>query len=224
MEQGRRKVDIDKADVIIASVPRLGRENSASIEKYDPSLFKAILIDEAHHAVASTYINILKHFGTYDKDSHILVWGCSATVRRHDGLSLSDVFDNITYHVDFLKMIEQRYLSQMKVTTINTHVDLDNVGVGQHDFKQAELSRAVNTKTRNEVILSSWKKYAHEKDRKSTLVFAVDIPHTVELCNTFRDAGIEASFITSKTPALSRHEILQDFKSGKIPVLVNCGK
>ncbi|KAI9273200.1 P-loop containing nucleoside triphosphate hydrolase protein [Helicostylum pulchrum] len=222
VEQGRRKVDIDKADVIIASVPRLGRENSASIEKYDPSLFKAILIDEAHHAVASTYVNILKHFGTYDKNSHILVWGCSATVRRHDGLSLSDVFDDITYHVDFLKMIEQRYLSQMKVTTINTHVDLDNVGVGQHDFKQAELSRAVNTKTRNEVILSSWKKYAHEKDRKSTLVFAVDIPHTVELCNTFRDAGIEASFITSKTPALSRHEILQDFKSGKIPVLVNC--
>lgn len=210
--------------MIVASVPRLGRENSVSIEKYDPSLFKAILIDEAHHAVASTYVNILKHFGAYDAETDILVWGCSATVRRHDGLSLHDVFNDITYHVDFLKMIEDGYLCQMRVTTVNTQVDLNHVGSGRHDFKQEELSRAVNTANRNEVILSSWKKYAHEKDRKSTLVFAVDIPHTVELCNTFRDAGIEASFITSKTPALTRYEILQDFKNGKIPVLVNCGK
>ncbi|KAI7891280.1 P-loop containing nucleoside triphosphate hydrolase protein [Mucor mucedo] len=222
VEQGKRKVDIDKADVIIASVPTLGRANSAKIENYDPSLFKAILIDEAHHAVASTYMNILTHFGVYEPDSKMLVWGCSATVRRHDGLGLSDVFDKITYHVDFMKMIEQGYLSSMKVTTVNTHVDLENVGISKNDFKQSELSRAVNTDTRNEVIVSSWKKYAHEQGRKSTLVFAVDIDHTVKLCNYFLKSGISASFITSQTPALTRHQILQDFKDGKIPVLVNC--
>lgn len=222
MEQGKRKVDIDKADVIVASVPTLGRSNSSKILNYNPSLFKAILIDEAHHAVASTYSNILDHFGVDEPDSKILVWGCSATVRRHDGLSLSDVFNKITYHVDFLKMIEQGYLSQMRVTTVNTHVDLNHVGRNKFDFKLEELAHAVNTDTRNEVIVSSWKKYAHEQGRKSTLVFAVDIEHTVKLCNAFLNAGIAASFITSKTPALTRHEILTDFKNGNVPVLVNC--
>lgn len=181
------------------------------------------MIDEAHHAVASTYMNILDYFGVDEPNSNILVWGCSATVRRHDGLSLSDVFDKITYHVDFMKMIEQNFLSQMRVTTVNTDVDLDRVGTTKLDFKQAELSHAVNTDTRNEVIVSSWKKYAHDEGRKSTLVFAVDIDHTIKLCNAFLDVGINASFITSKTPVLTRHEILDDFRKGKIPVLVNCG-
>lgn len=223
MEQGKRSANIDKADVVVASVPTLGRSNSKKIYKYDPDQFKAILIDEAHHAVATTYMNILNHFGVDEPNSNILVWGCSATVRRHDGLSLADVFDKITYHVDFMKMIEENFLSQMKVTTVNTDVDLDRVGTTKLDFKQAELSHAVNTDLRNEIIISSWKKYAHEQGRKSTLVFAVDIEHTIKLCNAFLDAGINASFITSKTPVLTRHEILDDFRKGKIPVLVNCG-
>ncbi|CAO3635437.1 unnamed protein product [Mucor hiemalis] len=222
VEQGKRTADIDKADVVVASVPTLGRANSKKILKYEPSQFKAILIDEAHHAVASTYMNILDYFGVDEPNSNILVWGCSATVRRHDGLSLSDVFDKITYHVDFMKMIEQNFLSQMRVTTVNTDVDLDRVSTTKLDFKQAELSHAVNTDTRNEVIVSSWKKYAHDEGRKSTLVFAVDIDHTIKLCNAFLDVEINASFITSKTPVLTRHEILDDFRKGKIPVLVNC--
>jgi ATP-dependent helicase IRC3 len=222
VEQGKRTVDIDKADVIVASVPTLGRSNSSKIQNYDPNLFKAILIDEAHHAVASTYLNILNHFGVDEPDSNILVWGCSATVRRHDGLSLSDVFGKITYHKDFMEMIEQKYLSSMRVTTINTHVDLDHVRKSKTDFKLVDLSNAVNTPARNTVIVSSWKKYAHEQGRKSTLVFAVDIAHTVQLCNTFLVAGINASFITSKTPDLTRFQILEDFRKGKIPVLVNC--
>lgn len=73
----------------------------------DPSLFKAIIIDEAHHAAASTYTRILDYFGINDPDSNIFIWGCSATVRRHDGLSLSNVFNNIAYHLDFLEMVER---------------------------------------------------------------------------------------------------------------------
>ena len=206
----------------MASVPTLGRKNSKKIDKYDPSQFKAILIDEAHHASAATYLNILDYFGVDDADSKILVWGCSATVKRHDGKSLGDVFDKVTYHADFLKMIEQGYLSSMKVTTVNTNVDLESVGSTKLDFKLGELADAVNTDVRNDVIVSSWRKYAHENGRKATLAFAVDINHTEELCNTFRDAGINASFITSKTPPLDRHGILNAFRNEKIPVLVNC--
>lgn len=224
IEQGKRLANIEEADVIVASVPTLGRANSKKIDNYDPSQFKAILIDEAHHAVASTYMNILNHFKVDDSDSKILIWGCSATVKRHDGLSLRDVFDQITYHVDFLKMIKEGYLSNMRVTMIHTNIDLDNVGQNKNDFKLEELSNAINVNSRNEVIISSWKKFAYDQGRKSTLVFAADIAHTVSLCNAFLDAGINASFITSNTPPLTRYEILQDFRSGKIPVLINCGK
>lgn len=138
-------------------------------------------------------------------------------------MSLSDVFDKITYHMDFLELIEQHHLSQMKVTTVRTSIDISGVRSQGGDFALGQLSRVVNTPVRNEVIVSSWKRFAQES-RKSTLVFAVDIKHTKDLCNMFREQGIAADFVTSKTPDMTRHQILEDFRSQKIPILINCGK
>ncbi|KAL7323740.1 putative ATP-dependent helicase IRC3 [Mucor circinelloides] len=222
VEQGKRKVDIEKADVIIASVPTLGRQDSARISQYDPDLFKAVLIDEAHHATADTYKRILEYFDFNEEGCKKLLWGCTATVKRHDGEALQQVFDRITYHKGFMEMIEKKYLCPMRVTIINTMIDLSAVRSTSEDFVQKDLAEAVNTNPRNQVIVSSWMKYAHEKGRKATLVFAVDINHTIELCNAFIDAGINAKFITSKSNAIERLQVLEEFRQGKIPVLVNC--
>ncbi|KAK4513704.1 uncharacterized protein ATC70_005709 [Mucor velutinosus] len=222
VEQGKRKVDVEKADVVIASVPTLGRQDSARISQYDPNLFKAVLIDEAHHATADTYKRILEYFNFSEEGCKKLLWGCTATVKRHDGEALRQVFDRITYHKGFMEMIENKYLCPMRVTIINTMVDLSAVRSTSEDFVQKDLAEAVNTNPRNQVIVSSWIKYAHQKGRKATLVFAVDINHTIELCNAFIDAGINAKFITSKSNAVERLQVLEDFRQGKIPVLVNC--
>ncbi|CEI93503.1 hypothetical protein RMCBS344292_07735 [Rhizopus microsporus] len=215
IEQGRRVAKYESADVIIASVPTLGRSKSNRIDNLDPSLFKAVLIDEAHHAVADSYQNIIHHFS--ESNNKVLIWGCSATVRRHDGLSLADVFEKVTYHMDFLDLVEQGYLCPMKVTTVQTSIDLSDVRHYGGDFVISQLSNAVNIRARNDVVISSWKNYA--AGRQSTLVFAVDIQHTQDLCNAFRQQGIEANFITSKTPEMTRQQIIQDFRDRKLPVL-----
>lgn len=102
-------MDVENADVVVASVQTLGRTGSDRLDNYDPSLFKMIMIDEAHHAAASTYTRILDHFDATRPDGHILIWGCSATVRRHDGVSLSNAFNDIAFHMDFLEMIESNW-------------------------------------------------------------------------------------------------------------------
>jgi hypothetical protein len=65
----------------------------------------------------------MNHFGVDREDSRIFVWGCSATFRRHDGLALEGVFDEITYHRSFLHMIEEKwyilYYSQFLVNKAN---------------------------------------------------------------------------------------------------------
>jgi len=223
IDRGRLKPDIDSADVIVASVPTLGRSGSERLDRYDPDAFKAILIDEAHHASARTYQQILEHFGANDHSSDMFVWGCSATVRRHDGIGLQGVFDHIVYHRDFLTMVEEGWLCNMKVTTVQTKVDLSSVGTRYNDFKEKELSKAINTNQRNDIIVKSWEKYAASDNRKSTLVFAVDMEHTLSLCNAFRARNVEARFITSKSSSIERHEALQAFRDGSCPILVNCG-
>ena len=66
--------------------------------------------------------------------------------------------------------------------------------------------------------------YSRSTDnRKSTLVFCVNLSHVRELTQTFRDAGIDARHVHSKTSAAERRLLIEDFKAGKYPVLVNCG-
>ncbi|KAI9021032.1 P-loop containing nucleoside triphosphate hydrolase protein [Phycomyces nitens] len=222
IDQGKRRADLENSDIIVASVQTLAKGDMKRLERYDPAMFKAIIIDEAHHASAPTYVKIMDHFGATQEGSSMFIWGCSATVRRHDGVSLSNSFDEISFHMDLMHMLEMGWLSPMKVTTVETSVDLSKVSTRYDDFLPGELSRAVNTAVRNKIIVQSWQKYA-QKDRLATIVFAVDIAHTVDMCNIFRENGIAAEYITSKSSAIERHDIIDRFKNGEFPILVNCG-
>lgn len=60
-------------------------------------------------------------------------------------------------------------------------------------------------------------------NRKSTLVFCVNIVHVKDLTAAFREAGIDARYITGSTPTGERKDLLDGFRKGIFPVLVNCG-
>jgi ATP-dependent helicase IRC3 len=59
--------------------------------------------------------------------------------------------------------------------------------------------------------------------RKSTLVFCVNLAHVQELTNIFRGFGIDARYVYSRTPVAERKSLINSFKEGAFPVLVNCG-
>lgn len=224
IEQGSMDADWD-ADVVVASVPTLGRAKSARIERFDPAEFKCIVIDEAHHATASTYLRILDYFGARDDESAIKVWGCSATLRRHDGVSLGAVFEKIGYSRTIMDMWDEGWLCRAKPKHIETNIDLTHVPVTSTtgDFSQPKLAAATNNAKRNQLIVDSWRALAHESGRKSTLVFGVDVQHTADLQAAFVANGIEAYHVHGGTKKLERSEILADFRAQEFPVLINCG-
>ncbi|KAH0352854.1 DEAD/DEAH box helicase-like protein, partial [Aureobasidium melanogenum] len=199
------------------------------LSKFDPNRFKLLLVDEAHHIVATRYLDVLKHF-RLDEESQktpsnqcpALV-GVSATFSRHDGLRLGAAIDEIVYHKDYLDMIEGEWLSTASFTTVQSGADLSKVrSLGkQGDFQTGDLSKAVNNDATNQITVQAW--LAQAQDRKATLVFCVDLAHVSSLTAMFRRFGIDARFITSDTPKQIRTERLDAFKNGEFPVLLNCG-
>ena len=87
------------ADITVASIWSL--ISGERMSKFHPSNFKLVLVDEAHHIAAASYMETLKHFcllkGSLTEESPSLV-GVSATFSRFDGLRLSDAIDHIVYH------------------------------------------------------------------------------------------------------------------------------
>ncbi|ODQ54468.1 P-loop containing nucleoside triphosphate hydrolase protein [Saitoella complicata NRRL Y-17804] len=208
------------ADITVASVQSLVSQDR--LMKFDPSRFKLILIDEAHHAAAPSYTRCLEHFGAATSDSTVNVVGVSATLSRVDGLALSSAMDHIVYHKDYIDMIGEKWLSDVKFTTVKSNADLTKVKDNPHgDYQVAALSRAVNTPLSNEITVRAWLDKA--QGRKSTIVFCVDLAHVTDLTNTFRKHGIDARFVTNKTPLKERRQLVESFRRNEYSVLVNCG-
>ncbi|CAN8102907.1 unnamed protein product [Discula destructiva] len=210
------------ADITVASVASLQREER--LAKYNPDSFKLVLVDEAHHIVAPGYMKVLSHFGLATKNPYSpnLV-GVSATFSRFDGVKLGAAIDEIVYHKDYVDMIDEKWLTGVIFTTVKSTADIREVrklGAGG-DFLSSELSKAVNTDQVNDVTVRAWLTKA--TGRKSTLVFCVDLSHVAGLTQKFRQYGLDARFVTGDTHRIERGEILDAFKRGEFPVLLNCG-
>src|SRR5438045_2867361 len=100
-------------------------------------------------------------------------------------------------------MIGEKWLSDVMFTTVQSKADISKVKKSINgDFQPVELSRAVNTDRTNDITVRSW--VARANDRKSTIVFCVDLAHVASLTNKFREHGIDARFVTGDTPKAER--------------------
>lgn len=198
---------IEDIDVLVGSVPALGRAQSARLQALDPALFKLIVIDEAHHATSPTYLRILKHFGAHTRDTRVCVWGCSATLRRHDGSALSVAFDFVTYKQTLERMWSEGYLCPAQAVAVRTAVDVSRVptargdGPGAGDFMLSKLAETLNTPERTAAIVDAWKRWA--EGRRSTLVFGADVAHATALTEGFGRV-VEARMVDGTTSPENR--------------------
>lgn len=219
IEMGKYNCDVEGSDVIIASVQSLLRR----LDKYDPTDIDLIIIDEAHHVAAQSYLKVLKHFNADTPASKIPVVGFSATFERADNKALSTAIDEIVYHRGILEMIDDDWLCEGKFTTVDVNVELSNVETTREDFKLEQLSKVMNTNEINKVVLQTYLHKKKENNLKSALLFAVDVEHVKSLHQLFVDNGINAQYVTGTTKSQQRDCTIQDFKNGKVEVLLNCG-
>lgn len=217
IEQGTRRAS-SSARVVIGSVPTLGRAGSARLAALSPEDFSIIVVDEAHHAVATTYRRVLDHFRLFDPGDRFLV-GFTATPRRGDGEALGKVFEEIVYARGIEEMIREGWLSPIVGWRVRSAVDLDVVRVRHGDFVEGDLAEAVNIEERNRAVVESYKRYA---EGRRAIVFCVDVAHTKQMAEAFINAGIGASPVWGAMPRDDRRDRLQALREGTTKVLTNC--
>jgi len=202
------------ADVVVASVPTLGRDGSERISRFPKNHFRTIVIDEAHHAAAPTYRRILDYF------ENDFTLGVTATPQRSDNTRLTDVFDEIVYYKTIVDLIEEGWLSRIVGYRIQTDTDISEVKTQHGDYVASQLEDAINTPKRNATIVAS---YMEICGTAKAIAFASGVEHAHDLASSFRQASIAAEVIIGSTPSDKRHQILSRFASGETRVLVNVG-
>ena len=218
VEQAERVANPD-CDVVVASVPTLGRRGSKRLQRLDPNRFYLIVVDEAHHATAATYKRVLDYFGVFEADTPKLLVGFTATPKRGDGQGLDAVFQEIIYARSLPEMIQAGYLAPVAAYRVETDIDLSRVKTRMGDFVASHLSQTVNIAPRNDLVV---KVFRSKLKNRQTLCFCVDVAHTHSLADAFNNANIPAAAVSGGMDRTERIKVLEDFHAGRIQVLANC--
>lgn len=201
--------EVDKK-IVVASVQTLYNR----LNRIDPSTFDLVIVDESHHFVSPTFLKTLRHFTPKLRTC----W--TATPKRLDGLSLTNIAQEIVFEYRIENGIKDGWLAEVEAYQIKTQADLTGVKRTAGDFNQKDLSERVDSRSRNNLIAMKYKQYA---DGRQGVAYCVDVAHAYNLRNILREHGISAETVVSdpvKCP--NRQDILKDFKTGKFQILTNC--
>ncbi|WVW79775.1 hypothetical protein I302_101745 [Kwoniella bestiolae CBS 10118] len=214
IEQGD-KVASGVADVTTASIQTI--MNPARLSKFNPRHFGMVLVDEAHHAASPSWLNVLHHFNSQiDKSSspeftkiispshshNVPIVGFPATFQRFDERSLKKAFQKIIYHLPLRRLIEEGESKK------------------KEDYNTSRLAKLVNTHEVNKLVVRIYQEKASE--RRSTLIFCVNLNQLQDLTEAFIKAGYDARAISGDTPPVERRKTMDDFGKGRFPILLNC--
>lgn len=195
------------APVVSASVQTMTRRK----EDYAKDAFDTIIVDEAHHATAGSYRDILDYF------TPRRIVGFTATPNRADGVGLEHVFDEIIFERDLKWGIEHGYLSNIICKRVNIGYDLAGVATRMGDYAPGELERVVNTDYCNNAIAEIVRNIADPP----VLIFAVDVEHAYSIAQAInRIMPGTAQALSAQSD--NREAVVKDYLSGKLQVLVNC--
>lgn len=200
----------DRHSVQLASFQTIHRRmENPYIRKAD-----VIIIDEAHHATAKTYLEVTNF---YSKPETIVL-GFSATPSRQSGEGLGNFFDSMVQVATIKQLTDEGYLAPVRVFA-PTKPDLKGVKLTAGDYNKKTLETAMNKASLVGDIVGHYQKYG--ENRKS-VVFATGVKHSLAICSQFHAAGIAAAHVDGKTKKEERESILARFKAGMIQIIVNC--
>ena len=168
-----------------------------------------IVIDEAHHALAKTYK------GMWDRFPKAKFLGLTATPCRLNGKGFTDLFDVLVQSWSVPEFISKGRLATYDFVSIKSDgvtqrlIDSLQKRGADGDYQNKEMDMLLNKKPSIERLYRSLEEFG--KDRKG-IVYAINISHANAIAEFYREHGIAAVAIDSKTPSSLRKELIERFK------------
>lgn len=201
----RSCIDSDE-QITVGSVQTLQSEKRLS--RFPRDFFKTVIVDEAHHALAQSYRNVLNHF---DK-AHVL--GVTATPDRGDMKNLGEVFESLAYEYNLRDAVKQGYLCKIAVQTLPLNIDFSAVKVSMGDYQTNDIAHALEPYL--EDIAEEMAKVCMDRH---TVVFLPLVSIAQEFRDILNRKGFRAAEVNGESK--DRDVILKEFEEGKFNILCN---
>lgn len=221
MAENRATHDLfGRAPVVISTVQT--QNSDAGMRKrmgaFKPEDFSVLIIDEAHHATAASYKNIINY---YTQNPRLRVLGVTATPDRADEEALGQVFKTVAFDYEILDAIHDGWLVPVEQQMVSiAGLDFSAMRTTAGDLNGADLA-AVMEAERNLLGVSA-ASLEIVKDRRA-IVFTASVKQAEQLCDIFnRHKPGMSAWVCGATPKDERRQMLSQFAEGKVQVVCNC--
>ena len=177
-----------------------------------------IVIDEAHHALAASYTEMWKRYPAAKK------LGVTATPCRLNRRGFTELFEVLVTSWSIAEFIEKGVLSVFDYVSIRPGSEEQRLIDGLEkrgadgDYQVKEMDAVLNRRPGIERLYRSVRQFA---SGKKGMVYAISIEHARRIAEYYSRRGVNAVAVDSKTPAMERKRMVEEFRHGKIEVLVN---
>ncbi len=210
-----------RPSVVVSSIQTqcAGEDGAGRMIRFDPYEFSMLVVDEAHHATASTYRRVLDY---YRQNENLKVLGVTATPDRADESALGQVFQSVAFDYEITDAINEGYLVPVLQRSVTVSgLDYSSVRTTAGDLNGADLARVLEFEDMPQRIVSPTLELIGDR---RTLLFAASLAHAeriTEIFNRYR-SGM-ARWVHGGTPKDERRTMLSDYAAGRFQVLVNVG-
>jgi len=180
--------------------------------------FDFIIIDEAHHSIASGYQKLWEMY------PHSKKLGVTATPWRMNHCGFRSLFSEIILSKPIEWFVNEHYLSNYDYISIRRNSEtqkavnsIDRYGA-DGDYLESELSNVFDCDHIRAELYKSYKKFA---EGKKGIIYAIDRRHAANILDLYASHGVSIRMIDGSTPADERQSIIDDFKDGVVRVIVN---
>ncbi|MFD4610821.1 DUF3427 domain-containing protein [Streptomyces sp. NPDC058451] len=198
---------------VFASVQSL---NVQRLEQLAPDHFDIIVIDEFHHATATTYRRVIDHFTPKE------LLGLTATPERMDGLNVQDEFfeGRIAAEMRLWEALENDLLCPFHYFGVPDGTDLTNLGWQRGSYTDQELGNLyTGNHARARIVVKQIRDKVSNPGAMRALGFCVTKAHAHFMADFFREAGFNAVALDSDSPADTRAQALSDLRGGNLQVI-----
>ena len=195
---------------VFASIQSL---HAAGLGGLAPAHFDVVMVDEFHHAAASSYRALLSHV----RPAELL--GLTATPERSDGLPVLDWFEGrIAAELRLWDAVDQHRL--VPFAYYGVHDGLDLRDIPWRRGRGYDIDSLSNLFTSNDAwarqVVKEVARRVDDPARMRALGFCVSVEHARFMARVFREAGMAAAAIWSDTPAAERSQALRDLAERRV--------
>jgi len=207
----------DRSPIVMGTIQTMSSDKRKA--RFYPKDFCMLWIDEAHHAPAKSYMDLIEY---YSANTECCILGVTATPDRSDEVAMGKVFDTVAFDYEILDAIQDGWLVSPHQQFVAVQgLDYSHVRTTAGDLNGADLAAVMEyEETLQQVCGPTFDIVG--TDRK-TLVFAASVAHADRMAEIFnrRSPGC-ARFVHGKTPKDERRQMFRDYANGEFNILCNC--